>query len=304
MNNPLATKLASIALQNPIMPASGCFGYGQEYAQLYDISRLGAVVVKATTPEPTRGNPTPRVAETPAGMLNAIGLQNPGLEVVCQEKLPWLAEKDVPIIVNIAGESVSDYVTVAEQISREPGVRALELNISCPNVAKGGLAFGTSPETAAQVTKAVKEVSQVPVFVKLSPNVTDIVEIALAVQDAGADGLSLINTLLGMAIDIKRRRPILANTTGGLSGPAVKPVALRLVHQVYRAVAIPIIGMGGISSAEDVIEFLLAGATAVAIGTANFRDPMIMPKIIDRLPQLLTELGAKSTQELVGALQI
>lgn len=304
MNNPLATELASIALQNPIMPASGCFGYGQEYAQLYDISRLGAVVVKATTPEPTRGNPTPRVAETPAGMLNAIGLQNPGLEVVCQEKLPWLAEKDVPIIVNIAGESVSDYVTVAEQISREPGVRALELNISCPNVAKGGLAFGTSPETAAQVTKAVKEVSQVPVFVKLSPNVTDIVEIALAVQDAGADGLSLINTLLGMAIDIKRRRPILANTTGGLSGPAVKPVALRLVHQVYRAVAIPIIGMGGISSAEDVIEFLLAGATAVAIGTANFRDPMIMPKIIDRLPQLLTELGAKSTQELVGALQI
>ncbi|NLY56555.1 MAG: dihydroorotate dehydrogenase [Firmicutes bacterium] len=286
------------------MPASGCFGFGQEFAQLYDLKQLGAVVVKAVTLRPIWGNPTPRVAETPGGMLNAIGLQNPGLDVVCREKLPWLAEQDVPIIVNIAGETVADYVAVAETVSRQTGVIALELNISCPNVQKGGMAFGTSPETAAELTRAVKAVSSVPVFVKLSPNVTDIVEIAQAVEAAGADGLSLINTLLGLAIDLRKRRPILANVTGGLSGPAIKPVALRMIHQVYRAVALPIIGMGGISSAEDVLEFMLAGASAVAVGTANFVDPLIMPRIINQLPGLLAELGVNSISELIGALEV
>ncbi len=304
MNNPLAVKLGSIQLKNPIMPASGCFGFGQEFAQLYDLKQLGAVVVKAVTLRPIWGNPTPRVAETPGGMLNAIGLQNPGLDVVCREKLPWLAEQDVPIIVNIAGETVADYVAVAETVSRQTGVIALELNISCPNVQKGGMAFGTSPETAAELTRAVKAVSSVPVFVKLSPNVTDIVEIAQAVEAAGADGLSLINTLLGLAIDLRKRRPILANVTGGLSGPAIKPVALRMIHQVYRAVALPIIGMGGISSAEDVLEFMLAGASAVAVGTANFVDPLIMPRIINQLPGLLAELGVNSISELIGALEV
>lgn len=304
MNNPLAVKLGSIQLKNPIMPASGCFGFGQEFAQLYDLKQLGAVVVKAVTLRPIWGNPTPRVAETPGGMLNAIGLQNPGLDVVCREKLPWLAEQDVPIIVNIGGETVADYVAVAETVSRQTGVIALELNISCPNVQKGGMAFGTSPETAAELTRAVKAVSSVPVFVKLSPNVTDIVEIAQAVEAAGADGLSLINTLLGLAIDLRKRRPILANVTGGLSGPAIKPVALRMIHQVYRAVALPIIGMGGISSAEDVLEFMLAGASAVAVGTANFVDPLIMPRIINQLPGLLAELGVNSISELIGALEV
>lgn len=304
MSNPLAVQLGSLSLQNPVMPASGCFGYGQEFARLYDLSQLGAIVVKATTPQPTQGNPTPRVAETPAGMLNAIGLQNPGLEVVCQQLLPPLVPLGIPIIVNIAGASIADYIEVAQVVSQVPGVAALELNISCPNVKQGGLAFGADPDTAATVTREVKAVSAVPVFVKLSPNVTDIVAIATAVEAAGADGLSLINTLLGMAIDIRRRQPILGNIVGGLSGPAVKPVALRLVHQVYQAVSIPIIGMGGITCAEDVIEFMLAGARAIAVGTANFVDPYILPKIIADLPPLLTELGVSSITELIGGLKL
>ncbi len=304
MSNPLAVQLGSLSLQNPVMPASGCFGYGQEFARLYDLSQLGAIVVKATTPQPTQGNPTPRVAETPAGMLNAIGLQNPGLEVVCQQLLPPLVPLGIPIIVNIAGASIADYIEVAQVVSQVPGIAALELNISCPNVKQGGLAFGADPDTAATVTREVKAVSAVPVFVKLSPNVTDIVAIATAVEAAGADGLSLINTLLGMAIDIRRRQPILGNIVGGLSGPAVKPVALRLVHQVYQAVSIPIIGMGGITCAEDVIEFMLAGARAIAVGTANFVDPYILPKIIADLPPLLTELGVSSITELIGGLKL
>ena len=304
MSNPLAVQLGSLSLQNPVMPASGCFGYGQEFARLYDLSQLGAIVVKATTPQPTQGNPTPRVAETPAGMLNAIGLQNPGLEVVCQQLLPPLVPLGIPIIVNIAGANIADYIEVAQVVSQVPGVAALELNISCPNVKQGGLAFGADPDTAATVTREVKAVSAVPVFVKLSPNVTDIVAIATAVEAAGADGLSLINTLLGMAIDIRRRQPILGNIVGGLSGPAVKPVALRLVHQVYQAVSIPIIGMGGITCAEDVIEFMLAGARAIAVGTANFVDPYILPKIIADLPPLLTELGVSSITELIGGLKL
>ncbi|MBO8126316.1 MAG: dihydroorotate dehydrogenase [Firmicutes bacterium] len=303
MSKSLETKLGPLTLKNPIMPASGCFGYGEEFAKLYDISQLGAVVVKATTPEPTLGNPTPRVAETPAGMLNAIGLQNPGLRRVIQEKLPFLADYQVPVIVNVAGKSIEDYVAVAEALSGVDVVSALELNISCPNVKEGGIAFGTRPGPAAELTRAVKAVTNLPVFVKLSPNVSDIVKIATAVEAAGADGISMINTLQGMAIDIYRRRPVLANVTGGLSGPAIKPVALRMIHQVYKAVRIPIIGMGGVSSATDVVEFLLAGASAVAVGTANFVNPYIMPEIIAQLPEVLEKIGAKTVQELIGALE-
>ncbi|WP_216828048.1 dihydroorotate dehydrogenase [Alkalihalobacterium elongatum] len=296
----LQIELPGLSMKNPIMPASGCFGFGKEYAKFYDLSKLGAIAVKATTAEPRYGNPTPRVAETAAGMLNAIGLQNPGLEKVVNEELPWLEKYDVPIIANVAGSEMEDYIEVAERVSKAPNVSALELNISCPNVKKGGIAFGTIPEVAAELTKEVKRVSSVPVYVKLSPNVADIVGMARAVEEAGADGLSMINTLLGMRIDLKSRKPILANGAGGLSGPAVKPVALRMIHQVSQAVSIPIIGMGGIQSAEDVIEFFLAGADAVAVGTANFVDPFICPDIINALPALLDRFGVEHISELTG----
>lgn len=298
--NRLSVELPGLSLKNPIMPASGCFGFGREYSQFYELSKLGAIMIKATTPEPRFGNPTPRVAETAAGMLNAIGLQNPGLEKVMSEELPWLTQYDVPVIANIAGSKIEDYTAVAAQISQAPNVRALELNISCPNVKEGGLAFGTIPEVAKEVTKAVKAVSEVPVYVKLSPNVTDIVEMAKAVEAGGADGLTMINTLLGMRLDIRTGKPILANRSGGLSGPAIKPVAIRMVHEVSQRVSIPIIGMGGINSCEDVIEFLYAGASAVAIGTANFSDPFICSKVIDELPQLLDELGIEHLSECTG----
>ncbi|OLO40824.1 dihydroorotate dehydrogenase B catalytic subunit [Alkalihalophilus pseudofirmus] len=296
----LTIELPGLSMKNPIIPASGCFGFGKEYAKFYDLSKLGAIAVKATTSEPRYGNPTPRVAETAAGMLNAIGLQNPGLEKVVTEELPWLEKYDVPIIANVAGSEMEDYIEVAEKVSKAPNVTALELNISCPNVKKGGIAFGTIPEVAAELTKEVKNVSSVPVYVKLSPNVADIVGMAKAVEEAGADGLSMINTLLGMRIDLKSRKPILANGAGGLSGPAVKPVAIRMIHQVSQAVSIPIIGMGGIQSAEDVIEFFLAGADAVAVGTANFVDPFICPEIIDALPALLDQFGVDHISELTG----
>ncbi|MDE5413031.1 dihydroorotate dehydrogenase [Alkalihalobacterium chitinilyticum] len=296
----LQIELPGLSMKNPIMPASGCFGFGKEYAKFYDLSKLGAIAVKATTAEPRYGNPTPRVAETAAGMLNAIGLQNPGLEKVVNEELPWLEKYDVPIIANVAGSEMEDYIEVAERVSKAPNVTALELNISCPNVKKGGIAFGTIPEVAAELTKEVKRVSSVPVYVKLSPNVADIVGMARAVEEAGADGLSMINTLLGMRIDLKSRKPILANGAGGLSGPAVKPVAIRMIHQVSQAVSIPIIGMGGIQSAEDVIEFFLAGADAVAVGTANFVDPFICPDIINALPEWLDQLGVDHISELTG----
>ncbi len=282
------------------MPASGCFGFGREYSQFYDLSKLGAIMIKATTPEPRFGNPTPRVAETDAGMLNAIGLQNPGLEKVISEELPFLNGYDVPIIANIAGSQVEDYVKVAREISKSPNVKALELNISCPNVKEGGITFGTDPEIAKGVTKAVKEVSEVPVYVKLSPNVTDIVEMAKAVEAGGADGLTMINTLIGMRLNLKTGKPIIANKTGGLSGPAIKPVALRMIYEVSQQVSIPIIGMGGISSAEDVIEFFYAGASAVAVGTANFVDPFICPTIIEELPALLDQLGYNHISECRG----
>lgn len=296
----LSIQLPGLNLKNPVMPASGCFGFGREFSQLYDLSGLGAIMIKATTPEPRFGNPTPRVAETPGGMLNAIGLQNPGLEKVFNEELPWLEQFDVPIMANIAGSTEDDYVKVAEQLSKAPNVHALELNISCPNVKTGGIAFGTDPEMAKALTRKVKEVSEVPVYVKLSPNVSDIVKIARAVEEGGADGLTMINTLLGMRIDLMTGQPILANKTGGLSGPSVKPVAIRMIYEVSQRVSIPIIGMGGIQSAEDVIEFFLAGASAAAVGTQNFVDPFICPKIIDELPEMLAKLGADHISELTG----
>jgi dihydroorotate dehydrogenase (NAD+) catalytic subunit len=298
--NRLNIELPGLNLKNPIMPASGCFGFGREYSQFYDLSKLGAIMIKATTVEPRFGNPTPRVAETSAGMLNAIGLQNPGLEKVLSVELPSLSQYDVPIIANVAGSIEEDYVAVAKAISKAPNVHALELNISCPNVKTGGIAFGTIPEVAKQLTRKVKEVSEVPVYVKLSPNVTNIVEMAKAVEDGGADGLTMINTLVGMRLDLKTGKPILANRTGGLSGPAIKPVAIRMIYEVSQAVSIPIIGMGGIESAEDVIEFFYAGASAVAVGTANFVDPFVCPTIIEELPALLDKLGFEHINECKG----
>lgn len=296
----LSVQLPGLNLKNPVIPASGCFGFGREFSELYDLSLLGSIMIKATTVEPRFGNPTPRVAETPAGMLNAIGLQNPGLKKVISEELPWLAQFDVPIIANVAGSTVEDYVTVAKEISKAPNVHALELNISCPNVKTGGIAFGTIPEVAKDLTRKVKDVSEVPVYVKLSPNVTNIVEMAKAVEAGGADGITMINTLIGMRIDIKTAKPIIANRTGGLSGPAVKPVAIRMIHEVSQHVNIPIIGMGGIQTAEDVIEFFYAGASAVAIGTANFVDPFVCPTIIEELPELLKTLGYDHISQCSG----
>jgi len=296
----LTVELPGLDLKNPIMPASGCFGFGKEYAQLYDLSQLGAIMIKATTVETRLGNPTPRVAETASGMLNAIGLQNPGLEKVAGQELPWLEQYDVPIIANVAGTTTEDYVEVAKAISQATNVHALEINISCPNVKLGGITFGTDPDVARELTRAVKEVSSVPVYIKLSPNVTDIVSIAKAVEEGGADGITMINTLLGMRMDTKTGRPIIANITGGLSGPAIKPVALRMVYEVSKHTKLPIIGMGGVTNVDDVIDFLSAGASAVAVGTANFVNPFVCPEIIGQLPERLHELGFDSVKELVG----
>ena len=293
-------ELPGLQLKNPIMPASGCFGFGREYAQLYDLSLLGAIMIKATTVETRSGNPTPRVAETAAGMLNAIGLQNPGLDKVLAEELPFLEAYDVPIIANVAGTEIGDYVEVADRISKAPNVHALELNISCPNVKCGGIQFGTDPATAQELVKAVKAVSSVPVYVKLSPNVTNIVDIAKAVEEGGADGITMINTLIGMRLHEKTGKPVIANGTGGLSGPAVKPVAIRMVYDVYKNVSIPIIGMGGVTDAQDVIDFMSAGASAVAVGTANFVDHFVCPNIIEALPAKLDELGVGHISEIIG----
>ncbi|WP_270492641.1 dihydroorotate dehydrogenase [Enterococcus thailandicus] len=296
----LAVKIPGLDLKNPIMPASGCFGFGKEYGQYYDLNQLGSIMVKATTPQARFGNPTPRVAETPSGMLNAIGLQNPGLETVMNELLPELENyPDLPIIANVAGACEEDYVEVCGKIGDAPNVKAIELNISCPNVKHGGIAFGTDPDVAFQLTQAVKKVAKVPIYVKLSPNVTDIVPIALAIEAGGADGFTMINTLLGMRIDLKTRKPILANQTGGLSGPAIKPVAIRLIHQVAGVSKLPIIGMGGVQTVDDVLEMIMAGASAVAVGTANFTDPYVCPKLIDALPQRMAELGIASLEQLI-----
>ncbi|WML49323.1 dihydroorotate dehydrogenase [Neobacillus sp. PS3-34] len=296
----LEINLPGLKLKNPIMPASGCFGFGREFSEFYNLDLLGAIMIKAATLEPRFGNPTPRVAETSAGMLNAIGLQNPGVKKIISDELPWLGQFDVPIIANVAGSQEEDYIEVAKQISRAGNVHALELNISCPNVKTGGIAFGTIPEVAKKLTHKVKEVSEVPVYVKLSPNVTNIVEMAKAVEEGGADGLTMINTLIGMRLDLKTGRPILANNTGGLSGPAIKPVALRMIYEVSQRTNLPIIGMGGVQSAEDVIEFFYAGASAVAVGTANFIDPLACPTIIEELPELLVKLGFEHISECTG----
>ncbi len=296
----LKVKLPGLDLKNPIIPASGCFGFGREFAELYDLNKLGAIAIKSATPEARFGNPLPRVAETEGGMLNAIGLQNPGVDYIIKNELPWLSGFDVPIIANVAGACEEDYVEVIKKLNQSDVVKAYELNISCPNVKHGGIGLGTKPELAARVTELAKKASTKPVYVKLSPNVTDIVEIAKAVEGAGADGLVLINTLLGMQIDLKTKKPLLANTTGGLSGPCIKPVAIRMVYQVANAVDIPIIGVGGIKSAEDVLEFLYAGASAVEVGMYNFVDPYICPKIIDDLAGVLLKYGHSSVSETVG----
>ena len=298
-SNPLKIKIPGLSLKNPIIPASGCFGFGEEYAKYYDIGTLGSIMIKATTPQARFGNATPRVAETSSGMLNAIGLQNPGLDVVMTQKLPALEKYDVPIIANVAGACEEDYVEVCKKISLAPNVKAIELNISCPNVKHGGIAFGTDPDVAFQLTEAVKKVSMVPIYVKLSPNVTDIVPIAKAIEAGGADGFSMINTLLGMKIDLKMRKPILANGTGGLSGPAIKPVAIRLIQQVSQVSNLPIIGMGGVQTVDDVLEMFMAGASAVGVGTANFTDPYICPKLIEALPIRMAELGIESLEQLI-----
>lgn len=296
----LNIQLPGLSLKNPVMPASGCFGFGREYSQFYDLSKLGAIMMKAATGTERYGNETPRVAETSAGMLNAIGLQNPGVAMIIEKEVPFLATYDLPIIANIAGSTIEEYKTVAESFNQTDDISALELNISCPNVKEGGVQFGTDPEMAAEVTRTVKQASNYPVYVKLSPNVTDIVAMAKAVEDAGADGLSMINTLTGMQINLNRRQQLLANQTGGLSGPAIKPIAIRMIYEVSQHVSIPIIGMGGIRTAEDVLEFLLAGASAIAVGTANFQDPYACPNIIDELPHVLKTYGFTSVQDAVG----
>lgn len=296
----LAIDLPGLKLKNPIMPASGCFGYGREYSQFYDLGKLGAIMMKAATGIERYGNKTPRVAETSSGMLNAIGLQNPGVDQIIKTEIPFLADYPTQLIANISGSTVEEYEKVAAAFNETDQVHALELNISCPNVKEGGVQFGTDLDMAANVTRRVKKISNLPVYVKLSPNVSDIVAMAKAVQGAGADGLSMINTLIGMQMDLKQRKPLLANQTGGLSGPAIKPIAVRMIYDVYKHVSIPIIGMGGISNAEDVIEFLLAGASAVAVGTANFQNPFICLEIINALPEVLKKYGFTSVQDAVG----
>lgn len=293
--------LSGIELENPVIPASGTFGYGQEFAELYDINCLGTFSFKGTTREPRFGNPTPRIAETGGGMLNAVGLQNPGVDQVIAQELPRLRQVfRKPVMANISGFSVEDYAQTCALLDREEQVGWLEVNISCPNVHGGGMAFGASPAAAAQVTRAVKAVTKKPVYMKLSPNVTDIAAVARACEEAGADGVSLINTLLGMRLDLRRRKPLLANGTGGLSGPAVFPVAVRMVYQVYEAVSIPIIGMGGVSSAEDVIEMMLAGASAVEVGAANLVNPFACRDMVRDLPETMEKYGMQSLKEIIG----
>ncbi len=297
----LSVNLCGLRLDNPVIPASGCFGYGKEFSEFYDIDCLGSFSFKGTTLAPRFGNPTPRIAETPNGMLNAVGLQNPGVEHVIAHELPEMkAYFHKPVIANVSGFSIEEYVKTCQLLDAQEQVGILEVNVSCPNVHGGGMAFGTSAESVAAVTKAVKAVTKKPVFVKLSPNVTDIVSIAKACEDAGADGLSLINTLLGMRIDLKTRKPILANTMGGLSGPAVFPVALRMVYQVFKAVKIPLMGMGGVSSARDVIEMMLAGATAVQVGAANLVNTFACKEIIKQLPIEMEKLHISSLKEIIG----
>ncbi len=297
----LSVNLSGVNLDNPIIPASGTFGFGYEFAEIYDINILGSFSFKGTTKEPRFGNPTPRIAECPSGMINSVGLQNPGIDKVISEELPKLrACFKKPVIANISGFSVDEYKYCCERINKEEGVGIIEVNISCPNVHNGGMSFGTCPDSAAEVTKAVKAVTDKPVYMKLSPNVTDITAIAKACEEAGADGISLINTLMGMRIDLKTKKPVIANKMGGFSGSAIFPVALRMVYQVYDAVSIPIIGMGGVSSAEDVIEMMLAGATGVQIGAANLIDPYICKDIIEKLPEVMKKYNIEKLSDIIG----
>ena len=301
-NFDLSVELCGLKMDNPIIPASGTFGYGYEFAEWYDINILGTFSFKGTTQNPRFGNPTPRIAEAPMGMLNAVGLQNPGVEMVLSHELAEMERVfHKPVMANVGGFSVDEYAYTAEKLAADSRVGWLEVNISCPNVHGGGISFGTDARLAAEVTAAVRKVTDKPVIMKLSPNVTDITEIARAVEAAGADGISLINTLMGMRIDKMRRKPIIANTTGGLSGPCIFPVALRMVYQVYRAVKIPLVGMGGVSSAEDVIEMMLAGATAVQVGAANLIDPCACKRIIEDLPCVMEKYGINSLSEIIGA---
>lgn len=298
----LRVNIGAMELKNPVMVASGTFGYGEEYSPFIDLNRLGAIVTKGISLKPIDGNPPPRIWETPSSLLNSIGLQNVGVKAFIKEKLSYLKRFDTRIIVNIFGTTVKEYVKVAESLSGNPGIDAIEVNISCPNVKKGGMVFGTDPKSTKKVVSSVRKVCRIPFIVKLSPNVTDITEFAIISEGEGADAISLINTLLGMAIDIETRRPRLSNITGGLSGPAIKPIALRMVWQVAKAVKIPVIGMGGICSVEDALEFILAGATAIAVGTANFSNPGTAPEIISGLNTYLGEKGIKDVKELIGGM--
>lgn len=302
----VSVSLAGLHLKNPVMTASGTFASGREFADFIDLDRLGALVTKGVSSVPWAGNASPRIAETASGMLNSIGLQNPGVETFCSRDLMWLRENasGTPVIVNVVGHAVAEYVAVIERLEAETGVAAYEVNISCPNVDAGGMAFGTRCASAEEVVAACRSVTTRPLIVKLSPNVTDITEIARAVESAGADAVSLINTLLGMAVDAVSRKPKLARVVGGLSGPAIKPIALRMVWQVARAVSVPVVGMGGVTSAEDAVEFLLAGASAIAVGTANFTDPSVTTKVIDGLEQWCLDHEVASISELVGGLEV
>lgn len=301
----LKVNLCGIELDNPIIPASGTFGYGYEFAELYDINMLGTFSFKGTTLEPRFGNPTPRIAECPSGMINAVGLQNPGVDKVISEELPRLATCFTkPVMANVSGFSLSDYAQTCKKLDQCSQIGWFEVNISCPNVHGGGMSFGTSPKAAAEVTKAVRAVTKKPVIIKLSPNVTDIVSIAKACEDAGADGISLINTLLGMRIDLKTRKPVIANTMGGFSGSAIFPVALRMVYQVAHGVKIPVVGMGGVTTAEDVIEMMLAGATAVQVGAANLIEPYACKNIIQKLPKVMERYGIESLRDIIGGVKL
>ena len=297
----LSVNLCGIPLDNPIIPASGTFGFGYEFAELYDINMLGTFSFKGTTLEPRFGNPTPRIAEASSGMLNAVGLQNPGVDKVVSEELPKLRRVfNKPVMANVSGFSIPEYVETVRRLDGEGDIGWFEINISCPNVHGGGMSFGTSPEMAESVTRAVRDVTKKPIILKLSPNVTDIVSIAKACEAGGADGISLINTLLGMRIDLKKKKPIIANKTGGFSGPAIKPVAVRMIYQVYEAVNIPIIGMGGVSDAEDVIELMLAGATAVQVGAANLIDPYACRDMVADLPRVMEKYGIHNLTDIIG----
>ena len=300
----LSVNLAGVRLDNPVIPASGTFGFGEEFKDLYDLDILGAISFKGTTVAPRLGNPVPRIAECSSGLINSVGLQNPGIDAVIAEQLPRMRSFfHKPIIANISGFAVEEFVTLAERLSREPQVEIIEVNLSCPNVHGGGMSFGTDPKSAAEVTRSVKQVSARPVFVKLSPNVTDIVAVAKACEEAGADGICLINTLLGMRIDIARRKPVIANKMGGFSGPAVFPVALRMVYQVSKACSIPVMGCGGVASADDVIEMMMAGATAVQVGAANLVNPYACKQIVEDLPKRMESLGIEKLSDIIGIIE-